>query len=429
MKRRIGLIIIVALAMLIASFNVVLAKNNINIQDVFNLLKNFIVNNTTTLDLKSVENVFKNSPPSTNVPEYKPVADYENLIVNTVEKTSPAVVSIIISKDVPVFEKYYINPFREEDIPEELKPFFKFEIPQYKQKGYEKKEIGGGTGFIISQDGLIATNKHVVNDKDAEYTVYLNDGRKFKAKVLALHPTDDLALIKVNANNLPYLVLGDSDKIKLGQTVIAIGNALGEFQNTVSVGVISGLKRNIIASDEFGNVERLEGMIQTDAAINKGNSGGPLINLRGEVIGINTAIASGAENIGFAIPINKLKKMLKEFYTKGKIEVPFLGIRYVLIDEDIKNKFNLPFDYGAYIYSSDPKKSAVIKNSPADKAGLKEGDIILELDGQKITLQNTLGEMIKNRKVGDTVNLKVWRNGKIIFLKAVLAPLPTNLPD
>ncbi|MGC8981625.1 MAG: S1C family serine protease [Minisyncoccia bacterium] len=423
MKKRISLVIVTALIMLIVTFNVVLAENNINLQNFLNLLKNIFKNNTTTLDLKSVENVFQNTP------EYKSSCSCEDLVINTVEKTSPAVVSIIISKDVPIFEKYYIKPFNEENLPDEFKQFFEFEIPQYRQKGYEKKEIGGGTGFIISPNGLIATNKHVVSDKDAEYTVYLNDGRKFKAQVVALHPVDDLALIKVNANNLPYLTLGDSDKIKLGQTVIAIGNALGEFRNTVSVGVVSGLKRNITASDEYGNIERLEGMVQTDAAINRGNSGGPLINLKGEVIGINTAIVSGAENIGFAIPINKLKRMINELSTKGKIEVPFLGVRYILIDEEVKNKFKLPFDYGAYIYSNDPQKPAVIKDSPADKAGLKEKDIILEVDNQKVTLQNTLASMITSRKVGDTINLKVWRNGSIIFLKAVLAPLPTNLHD
>ncbi len=190
----------------------------------------------------------------------------------------------------------------------------------------EKQKVGGGTGFIVSSDGLIVTNKHVVSDKDAEYTVYLSDGKKYKAKVLAVHPVDDLALIKINASGLPTLKLGDSDKIKLGQFVLAIGNALAEFQNTVSFGVISGLKRSITASDESGGVERLEDLIQTDAAINFGNSGGPLINLRGEVIGINTAIAGGAENIGFAIPVNRVKKMIDEFRQRGKIEIPFLGV-------------------------------------------------------------------------------------------------------
>ena len=416
-------LIIISVLVIIFAFKIATADQKFNLQNFLTLLKSFTKTTQPANEQKITE------VPFLPVSDYKPVENYENLIMNVVEKSSPAVVSIIISKDVPIFERYYINPFDDQDLPMEFKEFFEFKIPQYRQKGYEKKEIGGGTGFLISPDGLIATNKHVVKDKTAEYTVYLNDGRKFKAKVINLHPIDDLALIKIPVNNMPYLPLGDSDKLRLGQTVIAIGNALGEFQNTVSVGVVSGLKRNLIASDEFGNIQRLEGMIQTDAAINKGNSGGPLINLRGEVVGVNTAIASGAENIGFALPVNRLKKMIEQINQKGKIEIPYLGIRYLLITEEIKNKFNLPFDYGAYVYSDDPQKPAVIPNSPAEKAGLKPKDIILEVDNQKITPQNTLAQIITNKNTGETINLKVYRNGEIIFLKAVLAPLPTDLLD
>ena len=410
---------------LIISFNLAIANANFNIQTLLDALKNLIyLQKNPQIKIESSESIFQ------QVPEYKPVADYEKLIVTTVEEASPAVVSIVISKDVPVFEKYYINPFEEFDLPPEFKEFFfEFEIPQYKQKGTEKKRIGAGTGFIISSDGLIATNKHVVGDEEAEYTVYLNDGRKFKGKVLAVHPVDDLAIIKINANNLPYLQLGDSDKLKLGQTVIAIGNALGEFQNTVSVGVVSGLRRNIVASDNYGNVERLEGLIQTDAAINPGNSGGPLINLRGEVIGVNTAIVSGAQNIGFAIPVNRLKNMLYDLQTKGKIEVPFLGIRYLLITEEVQKKFNLPVDYGAYVYSDDPNKPAVIPNSPAEKAGIKNGDIILEIDGNKITPQNTLAQQVRLKKVGDKIKLKILRGKETITVEVQLGSLPSNLKD
>jgi S1-C subfamily serine protease len=279
------------------------------------------------------------------------VFDLESAVTNIAEKSSSAVVSIIVSKYVPIVERFYINPFEDFDLPPEISPFFQFQIPNYRQKGYEKQRIGGGTGFIISKDGLILTNKHVVSDDKAEYTVYLNDGRKFKAEILALHPKDDLALIKIKANNLPTLTLGNSDSVKIGQFVIAIGNALGEFQNTVSFGVISGLRRSITASDQSGAIERLEGLLQTDAAINFGNSGGPLINIKGEVIGVNTAIAGGAENIGFAIPINRAKKMIEEVQKKGKIELPFLGVYYILINDEIQKKLNLPVDYGAYIYS------------------------------------------------------------------------------
>jgi Trypsin-like serine proteases, typically periplasmic, contain C-terminal PDZ domain len=284
------------------------------------------------------------------------------------------VVSIIISKDVPVFEQYYTNPF--EDIPPEWQeffgPFFQFKIPQYRQKGTEKQEIGGGTGFIVSSDGLILTNKHVVSDKNASYTVYLNTGEKYEAKVLAVDPIDDIALIKIEAHNLPTLTLGDSDGIKVGQTVIAIGNALGEFRNTVSVGVVSGLSRSITASDASGNTETIDNVIQTDAAINLGNSGGPLINLKGEVIGINTAIASGAENIGFAIPINRAKKAIESYQKFGKITAPYIGIRYILINSAIQKQNNLPVDYGAWINAGSSKEPAVISNSPAAQQDSKK---------------------------------------------------------
>ncbi len=357
------------------------------------------------------------------------INDLEETVTQIAEKSSPAVVSVIISKYVPIVERYYVNPFEEFDLPPELRPFFEFnfEIPQYRQKGYQKQNVGGGTGFIVSADGLILTNKHVVSDPKAEYTVYLNDGRKLRAKVLALHPTDDLALLKIDAHNLPVLPLGDSDKIKLGQFVVAIGNALGEFQNTISFGVVSGLRRSITASDQSGNVERLEGLIQTDAAINYGNSGGPLINLQGEVIGVNTAIAGGAENIGFAIPINRAKKMIKDFKTKGKIEVPFLGVYYLLINDEVQKRFNLPVNYGAYVYRE--SSSAIIPDSPAELYGLRDKDIILEVDGEKITYQNSLAQIIAKKNVGQRVSLKILRNNQEMAIFVVLGSLPKNLPQ
>jgi serine protease Do len=389
-------------------------------QNVFKSLLDLLLKNVTSTKpnfTQSQQPYFINPVPT--------VFDLESAVTQIAEKSSSAVVSIVISKYVPIVERFYINPFEEFELPPEIKPFFEFQIPQYREKGYEKQKVGGGTGFIVSSDGLIITNKHVVSDPKAEYTVYLNDGRKFKAEVLALHPTDDLALIKISANNLPTLVLGDSDKVKIGQFVIAIGNALGEFQNTVSFGVISGLRRSITASDRSGNVERLEGLIQTDAAINFGNSGGPLINLKGEVIGVNTAIAGGAENIGFAIPINRAKKMIEEVKTKGKIEVPFLGIYYILINEEVQKKFNLPVDYGAYVYREG--QSAIIPNSPAELYGLRDKDIILEMDGEKITPQNSLAQIIMKKSVGQKVNLKVLRGKETLNIYIILGSLPKNL--
>lgn len=252
--------------------------------------------------------------------EYVPQTTEEEKIIKVINEVSPAVVSIIISKDLPVFEEYYINPFQEFE--QFFGEPFDFGIPQQRQIGTEKKEIGGGSGFIVSQNGIVLTNKHVVLDEDADYTVLTNDARQFSAKVLARDPVQDLAVLKINTGAdeyFPVVNLGDSDGLQMGQTVIAIGNALGEFRNTISVGVISGLGRTITA-EGGGLVETIEDVIQTDAAINKGNSGGPLLDLRGEVIGINTAAVLGAQNIGFAIPVNKAKKDIEQVKTHVKLD-------------------------------------------------------------------------------------------------------------
>ena len=361
--------------------------------------------------------------------KYVPQTSQEQAIINAVKKVSPAVVSIIISKDMPVYEEYYENPFKGYE--KFFGPMPEFRIPKFKKKGMKKREIGGGTGFIVSRDGLVLTNKHVVLDKNAEYTVLTNNGKRYQAKVLARDPIQDLAIIKIerkkNVNKegkvvskpFPTVTLGDSDNLQIGQTVIAIGNALGEFRNTVSVGVVSGLGRRISASGG-SFVETLEDVIQTDAAINKGNSGGPLVNLKGEVIGINTAMAVQAQSIGFSVPVNKAKKDIKQVKKIGKIIYPFLGIRYLLIDESVKSKKNLPVDYGALIAKSKDGKPSVVPNSAAAKAGLKEGDIILEFGGQKITVKNSLSKIISKYNPGDKVTLKILRNGKKITKEVIL---------
>src|SRR3989344_3159305 len=226
---------------------------------------------------------------------YKP-ADYESQIINAVKAVSPAVVAITISKYVPIIEQCPYNPFS--NLSPEFQQFFGQNLQFYQpcQKGTKLQEVGGGSGFIISADGLILTNKHVVADTAAEYTVFTNDGKKYSADVLTRDPNIDIAVMKINAANLPKIKLGDSDSIQVGQTAIAIGNALGEFRNTVSAGIISGLSRDITASGG-GLTEKIYNVIQTDASINPGNSGGPLLNLRGEVMGINTAIAQNAQSI------------------------------------------------------------------------------------------------------------------------------------
>lgn len=336
----------------------------------------------------------------------------ETAVIDAVDKALPSVVSVILTRDVPIYEKYWKTPF--EFLPE-------FQVPEYEQKGTEKQQIGGGSGLIISADGMILTNKHVVEVSDVEYTVILDNGEKYPAKILAKDPIQDLAIIKIEKNGLIPLELGDSDNLKLGQTVIAIGYALGEFENTVSVGVVSGLKRSIAAGSSAGKSELIEEVIQTDTAINPGNSGGPLLDLSGKVIGVNVAVASGAENIGFAIPVNKAKRAIEEVKTKGKITYPFLGVRYSLIDEDVQKEYNLPVDYGAWVIKGEaPEQAAITLGSAADKAGIKENDIILEFNGEKITKENTLAKLILKYKAGDKVKIKFLREGKEIEVEAEL---------
>lgn len=354
-----------------------------------------------------------------NQPAYEPVADYEEKVIKAIEQSSPAVISIVISKDLPVVEQCPYNPFG--DLPEEYQQFFGggFQFYQQCQKGTKKQEIGGGSGFIVSSDGLIVTNKHVVSDEKAEYTVLTNDGKKYSAKILARDSVRDFAVLKISASNLPMVKLGDSNSIKLGQTAIAIGNALGEFRNTVSAGIISGLSRSITASDGIGTSEKIDNLIQTDAAINPGNSGGPLLNLKGEVIGINVAMVSGAQNIGFAIPINQVKRAIDSVKKTGKIIASYLGVRYIIISPELKEKEKISVDYGVLVRGNEDGP-AVVKDSPAMKAGLQAEDIILELNGEKITRENPLASIIQKYNVGDEISLKILRNGKEIEIKAKL---------
>ena len=350
----------------------------------------------------------------------------ESDIVSVVEKASPAVVSIIITKNLPKIEEYYFNPFGNDDFFNRFfgDDFFNFGIPQYRQNGTEEREIGGGTGFIITSDGYIVTNKHVVADEEAEYTVMMNDESKYDAEVVARDPTTDFAVLKIEGKDFPTIELGDSDELKVGQTVIAIGNALGEFRNTVSVGVISGLSRSITASSFGFGSENLVGVIQTDASINHGNSGGPLLNLAGQVIGINTAIAQDAQNIGFAIPINEVKNSIESVKEYGEIIRPWLGVRYIMINKSIAESNKLDVDYGALIIRGEEKTDlAVIPGSPADKVGLVENDIILEVNGEKIDQDYPLMKAIAKFKPGDEITLKVLHKGEEKEVKVKLEEL------
>lgn len=373
-------------------------------------------------EIKEIIEKFKISGPQIEIKNnqqttepYRSEVSYEQAIIDAAKEVSPSVVSIVISKNVPIYEQEFVNPFGENSP-------FDFQIPQYIQKGSKLQEVGSGSGFIVSSDGLVLTNKHVVSDKNAEYTVFTNDNVKYKAKVLALDPVQDLAVIRIQSDTIFKPVrLGDSSGIQIGQTAIAIGNALGQFSNTVSVGVVSGLGRTISASDQGGSFsETLEGIIQTDAAINPGNSGGPLVNLKGEVIGINTAMAQGADSIGFAIPINMAKRDISQVSGNNKIVYPFLGVRYVLVDEKVKAEYKLSVDYGAYVTKGNNGEIAVTKDSAAEKAGVKEKDVILEINGEKISKTNSMSKIIQKYNPGDKITLKILRGGQEISLDVIL---------
>ncbi len=361
------------------------------------------------------------SDSGTNSQTYQPATDYEQSVINAVKKASPAVVSITISKYVPILEQCPYSPFQ--NLPQEFQQFFgdsggTFYTPCDTGKK-ELQDVGGGSGFIVSSNGLILTNKHVVSDKTASYTVFTNDGKKYSGKVLARDQSQDLAVVKIEAENLPTVDLGDSDQLELGQTAIAIGNALGEYRNTVSVGVVSGLSRTVTAGGAGFGQETIQGVIQTDAAINPGNSGGPLLNLRGQVIGINTAMASGAQSIGFAMPINRAKKDIESVKTSGDIQAPFLGVRYISVTQELAKKEKLPVDYGALLRGSSDG-AAIQPKSPAYKAGLKAEDIILEVDGKKLSETNQLADIISQKNIGQAITLKINREGKEMTVTAML---------
>ena len=295
-------------------------------------------------------------------------------------------------------------------------PFgFFFEEPQVPAPTGQQEEDYIGSGFVVDSNGTIVTNKHVVSDTSFKYVVIDSKGNKYNVANVYRDPTNDVALLKVSnppAGGFKQVVFGDSGKLEVGQFAIAIGTALGQFRNTVTTGVISGLGRGIAAGSPFeGFVEQLDNVIQTDAAINPGNSGGPLLNSAGHVIGINTAVASAGQNIGFAIPINIVKQSLDEFNKTGQFNRPFLGVSYVMISRNAAVLNDLP--QGALVRE-------IVQDSAADKAGVEVEDIITEIDGQKLTEDNSLVTIISKKKVGDSVTLKVYRDNKTMDLKATL---------
>ncbi len=323
----------------------------------------------------------------------------------------PAVITIAASKDLPKIEGFYSLPYNNQN----------YIIPKLKEGKKFETKIGGASGFIISSDGYILTSSHVVSDQEASYAAILEPTKKYPVKIMSRDPLNDIAVLKIEGEKFPFLELGDSSEIKLGEKVVAVGNPLGEFYDTISAGIVSGLSRLI--NTQSGPMEkstRLKGLIQTDAAINPGNSGGPLINMESKVIGINTAMVSGAQNLGFAIPINYAKKDFEEIRKFGKIKRPFLGIKYIIVNKEIAEQNDLPVYQGALIIRERLGEEAVVKNSVAGKSGLKEFDIILEIDGEKITEENYLSDVLERREIGDKINLRVLRKKKILDISLEL---------
>ena len=330
----------------------------------------------------------------------------ESMVIDVVEKVSPSVVTVGMSKTRSVGEIFEFDP---------LDPFSIFRTPRRQ----EKVEQNIGTGFLISKEGLIVTNRHVVDDRDASYKVLAKDDQAYSVTKVYRDSVNDLAILKIDPSppaggeGLKPVELGDSSKLKVGQFVIAIGTALGEFKNTVTTGVVSGLGRGITAGSPFeGYVERLDDVIQTDAAISPGNSGGPLLNSAGQVIGVNVAVSMQGENIGFAIPINLIKESLDNFSKTGKFSRPFLGVRYRMIGRDLALLNEVP--QGAYVIE-------VIEGSAAESAGFEEGDIIIKADGKSIREKDGgLAEIINKKKVGEKFSLEIWRDGETFSINVVL---------
>ena len=352
--------------------------------------------------------IFKTLEPrfTSLIPESPTYISDEARIISAIDKVDKSVVSVIVTKDVPIYEQYY----------ETIDPWGFFgglQIPRIRENGTEEREVGGGTGFIVTSDGLIVTNRHVVSDDKAKYSVVMTSGTIYDVSVLAEDDQLDIAILKINEvpeEALPTVSFGDSSSLKIGQTVIAIGNALAEFQNSVSVGVVSGLSRSIVASDGYGLTEQLNQVIQTDAAINPGNSGGPLLNLDGEVIGVNVATSQGADNIGFALPVAIVRQIVESVKTHGEIVRPYLGVSYVMLDEDRALEYEAKSNHGALIVSESDTTPAVESGSAADRAGLRSGDIILSIDDEEL-INSDLATVLRTKSIGQEIKLNILRDG------------------
>ena len=320
------------------------------------------------------------------------VVNEENVVTEVAEKVSPGVVTVTFKRETPKLEQYFLDPFG----------MFRGSRPTGE---VESEQVDIGSGFVIDKSGLVVTNKHVVSTGSAsDYKVVLKDESEHQVEKIWRDPANDLAILKIEGSEFETLEMGDSDKLKVGNFVVAIGTALGEFRHTVTTGVVSGLGRGITAGDGYSFAEKLDNVIQTDAAINPGNSGGPLLNSFGQVIGVNVAVSQGANNIGFALPINLVKESLTNFNETGAFDRPFFGVRYQMISKEQGILNDVPA--GGYVVE-------VVKDSSADNAGIKKGDIIISFEGKKlIDVENGLPELLGKKKIGDKVEVEVYRDNK-----------------
>ncbi len=336
----------------------------------------------------------------------------ESATIAVVERVTPAVVSIVVKKE-------------RGEIQNESTRFFEGSIyfGETLDDGAaaELVEVSSGTGFFVTQDGYLLTNRHVVDEEGVSYFVVTNDGTELPAVLVDVDPLQDIAILRVEGEAFSTVTLGDSDEIRIGQTVIAIGNTLSEFRNTVTKGVVSGINRRVTAGDSF-NAEVIDQAIQTDAAINPGNSGGPLINLLGEVIGINTAVSFQGESVAFAIPINEAKRAVEDVQTYGRIVRPWLGVRYVLVEPEAGSEVEGAYEVGALIVSGDqPGEVGVFAGSPADLAGLTEEDVIIAIEGEALSEDRALAERISDYRPGDIITLTVLRGTERFDVDVTLA--------
>ncbi|NQV90498.1 trypsin-like peptidase domain-containing protein [Candidatus Uhrbacteria bacterium] len=336
----------------------------------------------------------------------------ESASIAVVERVTPAVVSIVVKKERGVLESessYFLGNQ------------FYFTEPSTEANRNELVEVSSGTGFFVTKDGYLLTNRHVVDEEGVTFFVVTNDGEELPAELIDIDPLRDIAVLRVEGEDFPIVTLSDSDTIRIGQTVIAIGNTLSEFRNTVTKGVVSGINRRVTAGDSY-DAEVIEQAIQTDAAINPGNSGGPLINLLGEVIGINTAVSFQGESVAFAIPINEAKRAVEDVQLYGRIVRPWLGVRYVLVTPSQDENSVEEYEVGALVVAGDqPGEVGVFSGSPADLAGIQEDDIIIAVNELPLSEDHALAELISVYRPGEVIRLTVLRLDQKIDVEVTLA--------